>query len=127
MKAECSCGQLTAEVSGEPVRISMCNCLACQRRSGSMFAAQARYPEANVRISGRSTEFARTGDSGTTARFRFCPTCGVTVYYLMDAMPGFVAVPIGTFADPTFPPPRISVYDNRRHPWVTPPADAERD
>jgi hypothetical protein len=37
--ASCSCGQLTAQVAGEPVRISICHCLACQRRTGSVFGA----------------------------------------------------------------------------------------
>ena len=41
--ASCSCGQLTAEVTGDPVRISICHCLACQRRTGSVFAEQARF------------------------------------------------------------------------------------
>ena len=47
-----------------------------------------------------------------------------TVFYATD--PELIAVPIGAFADPTFPPPTISVYELRRHPWVTVPA-AERD
>jgi len=34
---------------------------------------------------------------------------------------GRVAVAVGAFADPAFPPPRASVYDSRRHPWVTLP------
>jgi hypothetical protein len=29
-----------------------------------------------------------------------------------------IAVPIGAFADPSFPQPTISVYESRRHPWV---------
>jgi hypothetical protein len=29
-----------------------------------------------------------------------------------------VGVAVGAFADPHFPPPRVSVYDSRRHPWV---------
>jgi hypothetical protein len=29
-----------------------------------------------------------------------------------------IAVPVGAFADPTFPPPTISVYGVRRHPWI---------
>jgi hypothetical protein len=37
-----------------------------------------------------------------------------------------VAVPIGTFADPTFPPSAISVWEERRHPWVAVPDGAER-
>ena len=35
-----------------------------------------------------------------------------------DTMPGVIAVPVGAFADPTFPPPQFSVYGVRRHPWV---------
>ncbi|HEX9905358.1 MAG TPA: aldehyde-activating protein, partial [Propylenella sp.] len=32
-RASCSCGQLSVTCEGEPVRISMCHCLACQRRT----------------------------------------------------------------------------------------------
>ncbi len=32
-----------------------------------------------------------------------------------------VSVAVGAFADPSVPPPRVSVYDCRRHPWVTLP------
>ena len=112
--ASCSCGQLSATTTGEPVRISICHCLACQRRTGSVFGMQARFPEAAVTVQGRSTVFARTGDEGTTARFHFCPDCGATVYYLMDAIPGMVAIPVGAFADPGFPTPRVSVYGVER-------------
>jgi hypothetical protein len=126
-RAECSCGRLSVTVTGDPVRISICHCLNCQRRSGSLFAAQARWPRTNAVIAGASTEFALTGDEGTTARFHFCPVCGATVYYLMDAMPDFIAMPIGTFADPDFPPPAVSVYDNRRHRWLELPEGMEKD
>jgi hypothetical protein len=40
-------------------------------------------------------------------------------------MPDFVAVPIGAFAEPDFPPPTISVYESRRHPWLALPAEME--
>jgi len=29
-----------------------------------------------------------------------------------------VSVAVGAFADGSFPPPRVSVYDGRRHRWV---------
>jgi hypothetical protein len=121
-EASCSCGQLNLTVTGEPVRISICHCLACQKRSGSVFAVQARFPEANVQIRGESKTWSRVGDEGSTGTFHFCPTCSTIVYYYSDAMPGFIAVPVGTFADPTFPPPKVSVYEGRRHPWAVMPA-----
>jgi hypothetical protein len=33
-------------------------------------------------------------------------------------VPGFVTGAVGMFADPAFPPPRVSVYEERQHPWV---------
>lgn len=123
--ASCSCGQLTAEVSGEPLRVSICHCLACQRRTGSVFGQQARYPRENVQVSGRSTEYVRVGDSGGKARFHFCPVCGATVYYEVGDQQTFFGIPVGAFADPSFPPPTVSVYEERMHQWVVPPPGAE--
>jgi hypothetical protein len=119
--ASCSCGQLKVSCAGEPIRVSMCHCLACQKRTGSAFGIQARWPSERVTIEGQSQAYVRVGDEGSAATFRFCPTCGATVYWDNDAMPGMIAVPVGSFADPTFPPPRISVYSVRRHPWTVMP------
>ncbi|WP_431259025.1 GFA family protein [Roseateles chitinivorans] len=123
--ASCSCGRLTARVVGEPVRISICHCLNCQRRTGGPFAEQARFRRQDVTPSGLSSTYPITGDEGTTATFHFCPTCGATVYYEMEAQPDFLAIPVGAFAEPGFPAPNVSVYESRKHGWVVPPADAE--
>lgn len=116
--ASCCCGQLRVLARGEPVRISVCHCLACQRRTGSAFGAQARFPRDAVRILGSSREYQRRGDSGALLRFHFCPECGSTVHYSIDNDPERVAIPLGAFADPGFPAPRVEVYGGCRHPWV---------
>jgi hypothetical protein len=123
--ASCSCGQLTAAVTGEPVRISICHCLACQRRTGSAFAQQARFRREHVSILGISSEYVRVGDEGSRATFHFCATCGSTVYYEPGGLEEYLAIPVGAFADPDFPTPTISVYESRMHSWVVPPSDAE--
>lgn len=123
--ASCSCGQLTARVEGDPVRVSLCHCLACQRRTGSVFGAQARFARADVTLSGQGKEFLRIGDEGGRARFTFCPECGATVWYTFDDMEAFIAIPVGAFADPTFPGPGISVYEERMHAWVKLPDGIE--
>lgn len=123
--ASCSCGQLVARVTGDPVRVSICHCLACQRRTGSVFSAQARFRREDVAVTGQSTVTTLVGDEGGRAHFHFCPQCGATVYYEAEAFPGFCMIPVGAFADPAFPGPRVSVYEARMHAWVVPPADAE--
>ena len=125
-RASCSCGQLHLTCEGEPVRISICHCLACQQRTGSVFGAQARFPRNQVTgIEGRATPFVRLGDSGNRITFHFCPLCGSTVYWELQAMPDVIAVPVGAFADPQFPAPRISVYERRRHAWSMKSADLD--
>jgi hypothetical protein len=123
--ASCSCGELRLITSEEPLRISICHCLACQRRKGSVFGVQARFQERATQITGASSEYVRIGDEGSRATFHFCSQCGATVYYKLDACPEHIAVPVGAFADPGFPAPSFSVYEERMHPWVGLPADVE--
>lgn len=118
-RAECACGQLSATCRGEPVRVSVCHCLDCKKRTGSAFSWNARWPAADVAIEGRSAEFTRIGDAGGRLTHNFCPDCGSTVYYRIDTTPDLIAVAAGGFADPGFPAPWVSVYDPiRRCQWV---------
>jgi hypothetical protein len=116
--ASCSCGQLRLACEGEPVRVSICHCLECQTRTGSVFGTQARFARECVTIEGRATQWTRAGDSGLLATFNFCPVCGSTVCWEAAWAPGFVTVAVGAFADPSFPPPHVSVYEERQHPWA---------
>ena len=116
--ASCTCGQLRIEVQGEPRGVGICNCLACQQRTGSVFAALASF-STPYQVTGTATEYVRTGDQGARFRFRFCPICGTTVFHTEeDHEADAVGVAVGAFADPAFPAPQVSVYDCRRHPWV---------
>ena len=124
--ASCSCEQLRIETSGEPVRISVCHCLACQRRTGSAFGVQARFPRTNVVIQGRSSQYVRAADSGHEITFHFCPDCGATVHYQLTQFPDVIAIPVGAFADPAFPSPKFSVYESRQHTWVELRGEIER-
>lgn len=104
----------------------MCHCLACQRRTGSAFGIQARFPSAAVHVTGRHSTFVRESDEDGEGRaFHFCPECGATVFYTLATVPDAIAVPIGVFADPSFPQPTVSVYEDRRHPWVAVPEAME--
>ena len=116
--ASCRCGALSVRCEGEPVRVSACHCLACQQRTGSAFSVQARFRPEQIAISGETREWSRIGDEGHTCLYHFCPRCGSTVFYAADDEPELVAVPVGAFADPDFPPPTRSVYEQRRHRWT---------
>jgi len=116
--ATCHCGQLRVHADGEPVRVSVCHCLACQRRTGSAFGVQARYAAERVRVEGRASEHVRISDEGEERIFSFCPRCGSTVTWRTADAPELVAIAVGAFADPGFTAPSRSIYEARRHPWV---------
>ena len=117
-QAACSCEQLRLTTEGDPVRISVCHCLACQRRTGSAFGVQARFPVENVRVEGRYREYVRISDAGEGGTFSFCPDCGATVFWSSEDQPDLIAVAVGAFADPAFPRPWVSVWEKRRHAWL---------
>jgi len=117
--AACQCGQANIVCHSEPVRVTICHCLACQARSGSAFGYQARFDENEIEISGELAEFLRVSDDGTRISQYFCPNCGSGLYYWSEAEPDLIAVPVGIFADPDFPTPSHSFYESRRHSWLT--------
>ena len=82
-EAACHCGQLRLEVTGEPFAVSICNCLACQRRTGSAFGMQAGFRPDQVKVAGRYNDYSRISDEADRKEhvFHFCPECGSQVFY----------------------------------------------
>ena len=126
-KAACSCGQLSLALDGEPRLVSACHCLACQRRTGSALGWVAFYPETQIiDRHGKASHFARVAESGATLTYDFCPNCGSTVSWTRDTQPGLLAVAVGAFADPNFPPPARLVWAESRQDWLELPGDLPR-
>ena len=124
--AQCACGSLRAIASGDPARAYVCHCRACQRRTGSVVHAGAYYQRAQVRVEGMAKVFTRAGTSGADLRFHFCPECGSTVVWYADRYLDRVGVAIGCFADPDFPAPTLSVWEEGMHEWLGLPANLDR-
>src|SRR5262245_57325700 len=126
--AACHCGQLRLEVEGDPFVVSICHCLACQRRTGSAFGLQAAFRPYQVQVGGRFDDYTRISDEADRKAhvFHFCPDCGSQVFYTEPDEPDLIVVSVGSFADPSFPPPTESGYDTRRHSWLDLPDSIAR-
>lgn len=116
--ASCGCGQLKATCSGDPARMSVCHCLNCKERTGSAFSWNATFAREQVAIAGESRMFERRGEEGRWCRTYTCIECGIIVFYEIEARPGMVSIPAGTFGDTDLPEPSVIVFDERRNPWV---------
>lgn len=123
--AECHCGQLKVITSGEPERVYVCHCRACQRRTGTAFHIGTFWQKGQVRIEGDFKTYERDTEAGTKIRFHFCPQCGSNVFWDADRRPADYGIAAGCFADPKFPPPTSAVYEEAMHPWVDLPTVTE--
>ena len=116
--ATCACGPVRVACQGEPLKVSLCHCRECQRRSGGPFGVAAFFAREAVTATGEAREFRRPSDSGFDVVFRFCPACGSTVWWEALRLPDRIAVASGAFADPAFPAPEQAVYREHRHEWL---------
>jgi hypothetical protein len=116
--AQCHCGSLRATTSGDPLLVNMCHCKACQRRTGALASNGAAFAKAQVRIEGPSKVFERDGQPGRKVRFYFCPDCGTSLYWDADVRPDWYLLAVGAFADPDFPPPSVSIFEESKHTWI---------
>ena len=70
------------------------------------------------RIEGTNKRYARDAQEGRKIAFHFCPNCGSSVYWDADIRPDHYGIAVGAFADPDFPPPTYSVWEESKHAWV---------
>lgn len=122
--ASCQCGSLKLSANSDPDICIACNCVACQKRTGSAFATVAYIPKAAVTIEGDRNSWARTADSGRDVESYFCTNCGTTLYWTLDFRPDHVGVLIGAF-DSDRPDPTRVVWESEKRPWVTFPEGME--
>jgi tetratricopeptide (TPR) repeat protein len=90
---------------------------------------QSAFRPDQVEINGRYSDYSRISDEADEKEhvFHFCPDCGSQVFYTEPTEPDLVVVSVGSFADPTFPPPTESGYDSRRHAWIELPESIQRN
>jgi hypothetical protein len=99
--------------------VSACCCTWCQRRGGGIFSVASRWKLDQIKTrDGDSSAFTRTGEAGGSVTMNFCPHCGSTVVTELSSMPGVIGIPVGCFADPTFPAPQVVVWCDSKAAWM---------
>jgi hypothetical protein len=116
--AQCSCGAVTLTLPEYSKLVIACHCLDCQRRTGAPFGVGAFYRAEQVAISGTPREFTRVAASGGKVHAYFCTNCGSTVYWRAENLPTHIGVAVGALADPKYPAPLRSIFEQSKHDWV---------
>jgi len=79
----------------------------------------AYFDQSQVRVEGPEKIYSRLVEgTARTINFHFCPTCGSSVYWHADLRPGQYGIAVGTFADPDFPAPTMSLWEESKHSCI---------
>lgn len=119
-KGGCACGALRYEMRSEPVFQNHCQCLDCQKRSGTGHGSYLTFPEpADTTVTGEAKTWRITADSGNDKLYAFCPTCGTPVYVSFVAAPNMTAIQAASLDEPSRYRPHAITYAGRALDWDT--------
>lgn len=121
-RAACQCGQLKTSFDGDPQFVVVCNCLACQKRTGAPFGTGAYFHQSAMTVEGETKTWGRVAPTGRKLENHFCPDCGTTIYWTLEMRPGFVGTAYGAF-DTDLPGPTRVIWTEHQHNWIIFPAD----
>jgi len=112
---KCHCGSLQVIVTGEPDRVYLCHCKACQRRTGTSFHFGATYPKAARR---RAKDLRARRGQRLPDSISFLPE--LRQHRLLGRGPqlGGLRGRGGAFDTSAFPPPNDSIFEESMHPWL---------
>ena len=97
----CSCGSVRYELRDHPIWINACHCNACKKRTGSAYGiSMVCEASAAQDFAGEVKTFVRRGDSGNDVHYEFCPNCGTTLRWQVNALPNRRIYAGGTLDDP---------------------------
>jgi hypothetical protein len=114
----CACGAVRYEIEDEPMVMGDCQCITCQKKSGTGHGSYLTFPNREkVRVTGKATLWDVAADSGNVKTHGFCPVCGSPVYLTFKAMPALFTVHAASLDDPTRYRPQMVIYTLRGHGW----------
>jgi hypothetical protein len=103
-EGRCVCGAVRFRTSNDPLRVSICHCTWCQRRTGTAFGVEVVFNAADVAFTGQTMARYRhvSDETGRWLDSHFCPVCGANLGLTLEAVPGIRSLPAGAFDDPTW-------------------------
>ena len=115
LEGGCLCGAVRYRITLPPLDTGYCHCRMCQRSSGGPVQASAEIPIAGFALIKGELKAYRSSPGAVR---HFCPHCGTSVFWEGDKNPATGGVAVGCFADPDFPPPDSSGWEEAMHSWL---------
>ena len=115
LQGGCLCGAVRYAIDGPVPAANLCHCRSCRLATGGPVAAFADLaPGQFAWTRGEPAFYA----SSPAVRRSFCPTCGSSLTYESDDLPGEVHVLSATLDEPEAAPPTEEVFTGERIAWM---------
>lgn len=118
----CLCGAVRYRVAGRPLPLSttVCNCLDCQRSSGTALSVVLAVRASTFQLEGEPLKsYQTTGtDSDENRARKFCAKCGSPVLSVLAEAPELIWLKAGTLDDPSWSRPALEVWCESAQPWT---------
>lgn len=101
-KAQCTCGAVQLEITGEPAVQAYCHCNSCRGWLGAPIHAAALWPTPSVRVVKGADNLGLYKKTENSLR-QFCRSCGSPVLVGHPAM-GMTDIPAGNVAGLKYQP-----------------------
>ena len=114
----CACGAIRYRIDDEPLAMNDCQCLHCQKRSGTGHGSYLTFGSRDkVELSGEAKTWQVAADNGNVKSHGFCPQCGAPVYITFSAAPAAFTIHAGSLDDPSRYRPQVVTFVSRAQPW----------
>lgn len=114
----CACGQVTLEISGEPVLVRQCWCHHCQQLAAGSATSNAIFKTADVTVHGHVTYNVHLADSGNELHWGFCPQCGSQMLAWSSAREHLRVVRLGALDRPHGLKPTQAIWLDEAPEWA---------
>lgn len=111
----CYCGAVRFEAWTEPTTVCVCHCEDCRRATGGPATAVAAFQDDDVAFTSNVARY--TPPAGGVER-TFCSTCGTSLAFRGDYVPGQIYVHIGILDDAEQFRPDVESFTRERLPWL---------
>jgi hypothetical protein len=113
----CLCGDVVYRTDGDPVIVAHCHCRDCQRVSGAGHTTGAMFDAGHITVTGNLAEYTNPSEAGNTVSHLFCARCSSKLFGKNTGMPGFMTIAAGTFDEPDWLEPEVTVFARSRCHW----------
>ena len=128
----CVCRKVRYTISGIPLRVTICHCTWCQRRTGSAFGVELVFEKEQIQFHSDSVTVYRhiSDESGRWVDQHFCNTCGSSIGLALEAVPSIQSISAGSLDDQNWSEltrlDRRHVFVRSARQWSVIPGDVEQ-